>query len=597
MIEKSLFKFCGSAKKYIYQGVIINSIRLFANILFSVSFASLISRFFFDFEIISVKIAIISIIISLIVRHICIKLYSKKSDMLVNEVKVNLRNAIYKKVLSIGMAYQEVMTTQEIVHLGVEGVEQLENYYGLYLIQFYYSFVSAWILFLFIMPISIKVALVLLILSPVIPAFLLLILKIVKNVQRKYWSKYADVGNLFLDSLQGMTTLKVFKADEYRAKEIDEMSEGFRKETMRVLSMQLNSIMIIDWIAYGGAVLAIIMVLFEYKSGNLNIYEMILILMLIADYFVPMRLLTSYFHIAMTGVSASERMLDFLNREGKISYGEQKYTSNCHIKIDNLNYYYPDGTHALKNMSMEFKNASFTAIVGESGCGKSTLASLISAEYIASEKSIFYGSNDLFMMRKGEINKNVIRITHDGHIFSGTVRDNLSIGKSNASDEEMIEVLKKVNLWKTFYAISGLDSEILSQGKNLSGGQAQRLSLARALLHDAEVYIFDEATSNIDIESEEIILSIIEELSTKKTVIYISHRLSSAKNADCIYVLDKGELVEKGKHKELMELNSVYKSLFTQQESLEKYRLNKSFLEESKEFTNSRLNKEVKNEA
>lgn len=597
MIEKNLFKFCGNTKKYIYQGVIINSIRLFANILFSVCFTSLITGFFFDFKIMLEKMAIVGIVVSLIIRHISIKLYSKKSDMLVNEVKINLRNAIYKKVLSIGMAYQEVMTTQEIVHLGVEGVEQLENYYGLYLTQFYYSFVSAFILFLFIVPISIKVALVLLILSPVIPAFLLLILKIVKKVQRKYWSKYADVGNLFLDSLQGMTTLKVFRADEYRAKEIDDMSEGFRKETMRVLSMQLNSIMIIDWIAYGGAVLAIIMALFEYKSGNLNIYEIILILMLIADYFVPMRLLTSYFHIAMTGVSASERMLDFLNRESKVSYGEKKYTSNCSIKVDGLNYYYPDGTYALKNMNMEFKNASFTAIVGESGCGKSTLASLISAEYIPPEKSIFYGQSDLYMMNKGEINKNVIRITHDGHIFSGTVRDNISIGKSNASDDEMIEVLKKVNLWETFYAMSGLDSEILSQGKNLSGGQAQRLSLARALLHDAEVYIFDEATSNIDVESEEIILSIIEDLSSKKTVIYISHRLSSAKNADCIYVLDKGELVEKGQHKDLMKLNGIYKRLFTQQESLEKYRFSKSFLDESAKAINSRLEKEVKNEA
>ena len=413
----------------------------------------------------------------------------------------------------------------------------------------------------------------------------------------KYWSKYADVGNLFLDSLQGMTTLKVFRADEQRAKEIDDMAEGFRKETMRVLSMQLNSIMIIDWMAYGGAVLAIIIALFEYKAGNLNIYQIILILMLIADYFVPMRLLTSYFHIAMTGVSASEKMLEFLNRESKVNYGSESYISNSDIVVDNMNYHYPDGTHALKDLNMKFEDASFTAIVGESGCGKSTLASLISAEYLAPQKSIFYGKNDLYMMRKGEINKNVIRITHDGHIFSGTVRENLAIGKIDASDEEMIDVLKKVSLWETFKAMDGLDSEILSQGKNLSGGQAQRLSLARALLHDAQVYIFDEATSNIDVESEEIIIDIIEELSNKKTVIYISHRLASSKNADRIYVLNKGQLVETGKHDELMKLNGIYMSLFTQQESLEKYRLNKSDLDGSKDTQNSRSDEEVKNEA
>ncbi len=181
MIEKSLFSFCGNTKRYIHQGVIINSIRLFANILFSVCFASLIAGFFFEMGIMSLNVAILGIAVSLIARHICIKEYAKKSDMLVNEVKINLRNAIYKKVLSIGMGYQEVMTTQEIVHLGVEGVEQLENYYGLYLTQFYYSFVSAIILFFVILPINFKVALVLLVLSPAIPAFLLLILKIVKN--------------------------------------------------------------------------------------------------------------------------------------------------------------------------------------------------------------------------------------------------------------------------------------------------------------------------------------------------------------------------------------------------------------------------------
>lgn len=505
-------------------------------------------------------------------RQVCVRAVTRKNNLVVYEVKQNLRKAIYSKVLSLGSLYQEKMTTQEIVHLGVEGVEQLENYFGSYLTQFYYSFISTFVLFLVIAPINIKIAVVLLVLAPIIPLFLLLILKIVKNVQKKYWSKYADVGNLFLDSLQGLTTLKVFRADEARGQELDEMSEGFRKETMRVLSMQLNSIMIIDWIAYGGAVAGIIVALNEFVALNINIYQIILVLLLIADFFVPMRTLTSLFHVAMTGVTASEKMLDFLNEDTNIETGSHSFEKNSPISVRAMNYYYPDGTHALRDINMNFEPGSLTALVGPSGCGKSTLACLLAGEYRHPDQSIYYGSHESRDLAKGEISKNVIRVTHDGHIFQGTVRSNLYLGNSQASDQDYIEVLKIVNLWDLFSGMEGLDTPILAQGKNLSGGQAQRLSLARALLHDAEVYIFDEATSNIDIESEQVIIDIIEEISKRKTVIYISHRLASIVNADKIYVMKKGQLVEEGKHDDLMAAKGQYESLFSQQEELESYR-------------------------
>lgn len=569
MIEKSLFSFCGKTKKYITQAVMINCFRLVANIVFSFMFASLLSSLITGKDVFSKTICIISIIVSLVIRRICIVLASKKNALVVYEVKNNLRSAIYKKVLEMGSLYQERLTTQELVHLGVEGVEQLESYFGLYLTQFYYSFASTIILFFVLLPINIYVAIVLLVLSPIIPLFLLLILKIVKNVQKKYWSKYADVGNLFLDSLQGLTTLKVFKADKYRADELDSMAEGFRKETMRVLSMQLNSIMIIDWIAYGGACAGIVVALFQFMYSNLSIYQFIVVILLIADFFVPMRLLTSYFHIAMTGVSASEKMLDFLNTSDGIEYGRNSFVKNSDIIIDGMDYSYADGTCALKNINIEFKNKCMTALVGESGCGKSTMASLISGEYIPPKNKILYGGYDLYSMKQGEINKNIIRITHDGHVFEGSVQSNLLMGNTSATDAEMIDILNKVRLWEVFSQHNGLETEILSQGKNLSGGQAQRLSLARALLHDAEVYIFDEATSNIDVESEEIILRIIEEISKSKTVIYISHRLKSLKNADKIYVMDKGRIVDFGNHKSLMEKEGIYKELYNKQDRLE----------------------------
>nr|WP_314276369.1 ABC transporter ATP-binding protein/permease [uncultured Peptostreptococcus sp.] len=572
MVEKDLFQFCGNTKRYIIEAVLINCIRLVANITFSFMFASVLANFITGVYVFDPKLSYPLIALSLLVRQICIRTVTRKNNLVVYEVKQNLRKAIYSKVLSLGSLYQEKMTTQEIVHLGVEGVEQLENYYGSYLTQFYYSFISTFVLFLVIAPINFKIAIVLLVLAPIIPLFLLLILKIVKNVQKKYWSKYADVGNLFLDSLQGLTTLKVFRADEARGKELDEMSEGFRKETMRVLSMQLNSIMIIDWIAYGGAVAGIVVALNEFVALHIDIYQIILVLLLIADFFVPMRTLTSLFHVAMTGVTASEKMLDFLNEDTNIENGSHTFEKNSPINVRAMNYYYPDGTHALKDINMTFEPGSLTALVGPSGCGKSTLACLLAGEYRHPDQAIYYGSYESRDLAKGEISKNVIRVTHDGHIFQGTVRSNLYLGNSQASDQDYIDVLKIVNLWDLFSNMEGLDTPILAQGKNLSGGQAQRLSLARALLHDAEVYIFDEATSNIDIESEQVIIDIIEEISKKKTVIYISHRLASIVKADKIYVIKKGQLVEEGRHSELMTAKGQYESLFSQQEELESYR-------------------------
>lgn len=572
MVEKDLFQFCGNTKRYIIEAVLINCIRLGANITFSFMFASVLAHFITGVYVFDPKISYILIALSLLVRQICIRAVTRKNNLVVYEVKQNLRKAIYSKVLSLGSLYQEKMTTQEIVHLGVEGVEQLENYFGSYLTQFYYSFISTFVLFLVIAPINFKIAIVLLVLAPIIPLFLLLILKIVKNVQKKYWSKYADVGNLFLDSLQGLTTLKVFKADEARGKELDEMSEGFRKETMKVLSMQLNSIMIIDWIAYGGAVAGIIVALNEFVALNINIYQIILVLLLIADFFVPMRTLTSLFHVAMTGVTASEKMLDFLNEDTNIENGSHTFEKNAPINVKAMNYYYPDGTHALKDINMSFEPGSMTALVGPSGCGKSTLACLLAGEYRHPDQAIYYGSYESRDLAKGEISKNVVRVTHDGHIFQGTVRSNLYLGNSQAGDQDYIDVLKIVNLWDLFSKMEGLDTPILAQGKNLSGGQAQRLSLARALLHDAEVYIFDEATSNIDIESEQVIVKVIEEISKKKTVIYISHRLASIVKADKIYVMKKGQLVEQGQHQELMAAKGQYESLFSQQQELESYR-------------------------
>ncbi|MBF1047849.1 MAG: ABC transporter ATP-binding protein/permease [Peptostreptococcus sp.] len=564
MVEKNLFQFCGNTKRYIIEAVLINYIRLVANITFSFMFASVLAHFITGVYVFNPKISYILIGLSLLVRQICIRAVTRKNNLVVYEVKQNLRKAIYSKVLSLGSLYQEKMTTQEIVHLGVEGVEQLENYYGSYLTQFYYSFISTFVLFLVIAPINFKIAIVLLVLAPIIPLFLLLILKIVKNVQKKYWSKYADVGNLFLDSLQGLTTLKVFRADEARGKELDEMSEGFRKETMRVLSMQLNSIMIIDWIAYGGAVAGIVVALNEFVALHIDIYQIILVLLLIADFFVPMRTLTSLFHVAMTGVTASEKMLEFLNEDTNIENGSHTFEKKSPISVKSMNYYYPDGTHALKDINMSFEPGSLTALVGPSGCGKTTVCALIPRFYDVSEGGIFVDGKNIKDFSLYSLRNNIGIVQQDVYLFSGTIMENIRYGKPDATEEEIIEAAKLASAYDFIMELEeGFDTYVGERGVKLSGGQKQRISIARVFLKNPPILILDEATSALDNNSEAVIQESLEVLSKGRTTITIAHRLTTIQNADMIVVMTADGIVEKGSHEELMENKAYYYNLYT----------------------------------
>ena len=400
-----------------------------------------------------------------------------------------------------------------------------------------------------------------------IPLSLYIILDKVKKIQKKYFAKYMNVGTLFLDSLQGLTILKIYGTDEKREEEIAKMSEEFRIETMRVLKMQLLSIAVINWIIYAGTILAIVTSIKLFLNGSLGLFPMLFIFMLAPEFFIPMRTLTSLFHVAMTGVSAAENIISFVDSPERNNNGNKEFKNENKIKVSKLNFSYPDGTQSLKDIDMSFKKGNLTAVVGHSGCGKSTLVSVLAGELKSKKNEIFIDNVDIQNIKIEDKIKNILKITHDSHIFSGTVRENLTMANENLSDETMIEVLKKVKLW----GVLSLDTILESQGKNLSGGQAQRVALARALLYDASVYIFDEATSNIDIESEEIILNIIYSLSKEKTVIYISHRLPAIKNADCIYVMDKGKVIENGKHDELYAKKELYYNMYKHQEELETY--------------------------
>ena len=567
MIDKRLYKFSGNIKKYISITTFLSCVKLIATIFFYFIFAfllvSLINK---DFSF-SYSYIIISILIIVFIRQFSTIKISHILGNLVVDVKRNLRKIIFEKTLKLGLAYSQLFKTQELIHLSVDNVEQLEVYFGGFLTQFYYCIVSSFILFFSIAYFNLKIAFILLGFSLAIPLSLYIILNKVKKIQKKYFAKYMNVGTLFLDSLQGLTTLKIYGTDEKREEEIAKMSEEFRIETMRVLKMQLLSIALINWIIYAGTILAIVTSVKLFLGGSLGLFPMLFIFMLAPEFFIPMRTLTSLFHVAMTGVSAAENIISFVDSPERNTDGNKEFKNENEIKVSKLNFSYPDGTQSLKDIEMSFKKGNLTAVVGHSGCGKSTLVSVLSGELKSKENEIFVDDIDIQNIKIEDKIKNILKITHDSHIFSGTVRENLTMANENLSDETMIEVLKKVKLW----GVLSLDTILESQGKNLSGGQAQRVALARALLYDASVYIFDEATSNIDIESEEIILNIIYSLSKEKTVIYISHRLPAIKNADCIYVMDKGKVIESGKHIKLYAKKGLYYEMYKHQEELETY--------------------------
>ncbi len=567
MIDKRLYNFSGNIKKYISITTFLSCVKLIANIFFYFIFAfllvSLINK---DFSF-SYSYIIISILIIVFVRQFSTIKVAHMLGNLVVDVKRNLRKLIFEKTLKLGLAYSQLFKTQELIHLSVDNVEQLEVYFGGFLTQFYYCIVSSFILFFSIAYFNLKIASILLGFSLAIPLSLYIILNKVKKIQKKYFAKYMNVGTLFLDSLQGLTTLKIYGTDEKREEEIAKMSEEFRIETMRVLKMQLLSIAVINWIIYAGTILAIVTSVKLFLNESLGLFPMLFIFMLAPEFFIPMRTLTSLFHVAMTGVSAAENIISFVDSPERNNNGNKEFKNENDIKISKLNFSYPDGTQSLKDIDMSFKKGNLTAVVGHSGCGKSTLVSVLSGELKSKENEIFVDDIDIQNIKIEDKIKNILKITHDSHIFSGTVRENLSMANENLSDETMIEVLKKVKLW----GVLSLDTILESQGKNLSGGQTQRVALARALLYDASVYIFDEATSNIDIESEEIILNIIYSLSKEKTVIYISHRLPAIKNSDCIYVMDKGKVIESGKHIKLYAKKGLYYEMYKHQEELETY--------------------------
>ncbi len=571
MIHKRLIGTVKESKKYIVGNVISQWIALVANISIMWAIAGMLQALH-EGRVGEKQIVLTALIAAaaVIVRFFSAIVSSRMSYLSSKEVKKTLRQMIYRKLLRLGSSYNEQINTSEVVQVAVEGVEQLETYFGAYLPQFFYAVLAPVTLFAVLSAVNFQSALILLLCVPMIPLTIAMVQRWAKKLLSKYWSQYTALGDTFLENLQGLITAKIYQADEFKHKEMKEQSEHFRKITMKVLTMQLNSITIMDLIAYGGAALGVILAVLQFRSGKADLFGCILIILLAADFFLPMRLLGSFFHIAMNGMAASDkifRLLDMPEPEPR----KKSVSEDCSIVCQNLRFSYDEKREILHGIRMKFPQGSFTAIVGESGCGKSTIASILMGRNRGYEGEITVGDCSLAEIKETGLMEKFTYISHRSHLFKGTVRENLLMARPDAGEDALWRVLEQVKLAEFLKGEQGLDTVLHEKASNLSGGQCQRLALARALLHDSPVYIFDEATSNIDVESENDIMAQIYALAKTKTVILISHRLANVIGADNIYVLDKGNMAEQGTHKELLLQNGVYAKLWNAQQELESY--------------------------
>ncbi|MDP8098637.1 ABC transporter ATP-binding protein/permease [Pasteurella atlantica] len=575
MIDKRLIGTVTDSKKWIAVTVLWNWVALVGGIVSAVVFAwTLQQAFDGSLSLGSGIFYAIILIVALGIRAFAGSMSVKASYKASTDVKHRLRTLIFEKLASMPLNQVNQQSTSSIIQVASEGVEQLEIYFGRYLPQLFYSLLAPLTLFAFLVFFNAPTALVLLVCVPLIPMSIIAVNKIAKKLLSKYWAIYVGLGSSFLDNLQGLITLKIYQDDEHKSQKMDEEAEHFRKITMKVLTMQLNSVSLMDLLAYGGAAVGILTALLQYQDGNLGIFGVILFILLSSEFFIPLRLLGSFFHVAMNGKAASDKIFTLLDTP--VEENKQAVTFSVKnaisIEIKDLHFSYSSEKQAINGLNLTIQPKQLTVFVGKSGCGKSTLVSLLMGFYKAQQGKILFNGQDIQDVERHSFYQQVSLVSHSSYIFKGSLRENMLMANLEASDEQIYQTLEQVNLANFVRENGGLEMELLSRGSNLSGGQIQRLALARALLHNADLYIFDEATSNIDVESEEIILNFIQKLKNEKTIVMISHRLANAVWADNIFVLQQGELAEQGNHRQLMDKQGIYAEMFNQQQNLESIR-------------------------
>ena len=571
MIDKKLLALLGENKKYIFYAVGLMIVGLFANLAITASICYAIQ---YAAEYTSSGsnaqgfiLPAVIVIIAMTIRYVTSRSIGDLKDTLGRNVKKDLRQKIYDKIIKLGVRTTDNMSMAGLTQLSMEGVEQLDLYYSAYIPQFFYAMIAPIILFIVTVRINWAVALVLLACVPLIPMSIIAVSRYAKKIFAKYWGKYTSMGDSFLDSVQGLKELKIFQADAAQNIKMNETSEEFRKITMKVLVMQLASTTIMDMVAYGGAGLGIALTIHAVVNGSLSAYAALFLILVAVDFFLPLRAFGSAFHIAMNGASAGNKILSLLAQPDPV-WGSETVDST-EITVKDVTFSYDGKRDVLKHASMNFDSTGMHAIVGESGSGKSTVVNLLLGAYHPQQGSILVGNKRLETLSRDAYYSHISVVSYNTYIFNETIRQNFALAKANVTDEEIYNALKKVNLYDFIIDNGGLDKVITEDAANISGGQKQRLALAINLVANKDIYIFDEATSNIDIESEAIIMNNIKELSKEKSVIVISHRLANVIAADTIYYIEDGEVKEHGTHEELMNMHEGYAKLYTTQKNLE----------------------------
>ena len=573
MIKTRLVGLLSHAKKYIVYTILWQWAALLSQVLAVFTMADFLERVITrSVTTAAVERTILLLAVVAVIRFLCERLGARSSYLACVDVKRVLREKIYEKMLKLGASYSEQVSSSEVVQVSTEGVEQLETYFGKYLPQLFYSLLAPVTLFFILHRVCLKASVILLVCVPLIPLSIVVVQKIAKRLLNKYWSIYTGLGNSFLENLQGLTTLKIYQADQQKADEMDVEAQHFRRITMKVLTMQLNSTSVMDIVAYGGAALGMAVAGVEFLRGNIGAADALCVILLASEFFLPLRLLGSFFHIAMNGMAASDKIFRILDLPEPQAGDKTLPDGPLSITFHGVHFSYEKDREILQGIDLELPAGGLVSLVGESGCGKSTIAGILAGKNRGYTGEITVGGVGLSQVQEADLMKHVVLVRHNSYLFKGTVEENLRMGKPDATAAQMRDVLQKVNLWGFLETQDGLQTKLLEKAGNLSGGQRQRLVIARALLREeSAVFIFDEAASNIDVESEELIMDVIRELAKTRTVLLISHRLANVVQSDAIYFLKNGKIAERGTHEALMAQNGAYRQLYDSQMKLENY--------------------------